>query len=110
MVFGPLVGAQSPTPEKQALLAGAGGGAGPAPSTKLQVRLLKVDAFSLPLPVLRSCVQLPWTCPDWSKQPMQPHGAPTCPPKWARTISAMVVGSVIPLMNPPPVIRQPRSM
>ena len=44
MVFGPLLGAQSPTPEKQALLAGAAGGAGPAPGTMLQVRLLKVDA------------------------------------------------------------------
>src|SRR5439155_1167969 len=102
-------GVQSPTPEKHALLAGAAGGAGPPPGTTLQVRLLNADALRPPLWFFRLWVQLPWTCPDWSKQPMQPHGAPTWPPKLARTISAMVNGSVMPLMKPPPVIRHPMS-
>src|SRR6266550_2688003 len=109
MVFAPFVGVQSPTPEKHALLAGAAGGAGPPPGTTLQVRLLNADALRPPLWFFRLWVQLPWTCPDWSKQPMQPHGAPTWPPKLARTISAMVNGSVMPLMKPPPVIRHPMS-
>src|SRR5437016_7542 len=72
MVFAPFVGVQSPTPEKHALLAGAAGGAGPPPGTTLQVRLLNADALRPPLWFFRLWVQLPWTCPDWSKQPMQP--------------------------------------
>src|SRR5437763_15044027 len=104
MVFAPFVGVQSPTPEKHAWLAGAAGGAGPPPGTTLQVRLLNADALRPPLWFFRLWVQLPWTCPDWSKQPMQPHGAPTWPPKCARTISYMVIGTGMQLIKTPPVI------
>src|SRR2546428_681214 len=39
---------------------------------------------------------------------MQPHGAPTCPPKVPLEMSANVLESVLPLgAMPPPVMRQP---
>src|SRR5215471_18766531 len=118
-----------PVPEKQARLAGALRGSGPqmrlpglhrAPSSddirvplavshsQPQTRLLKSVALKLPCFFLRECSQLPWMLLNESKQPMQPHGAPTWPPPVALVTSKSPLKLPVPTSTTrPPVIRQP---
>src|SRR5262249_38744019 len=74
-------------------------------------RLLKSVAWNDPLPDgFRMFVQLPWIASaSTGNCPMQPHGAPTWPPKvsFAELAGLFGLGSKLLGLIPPAVIRRP---